>query len=138
MTAWHVAVTGVNQEFLAQRKLEAHGFETYCPVGIRVVRHARKQLKRIFPVMSRYIFIKFDPHKDDWSPIRATDGVLDILSNNLQPVAVPHWKIAELQERELAGEFNIKPKPLPKRYSVSGKSFEILKSLLNPDQPIQV
>jgi len=87
---WHVAITGINQEQLAIYGLRSKGLESYCPLGKRLVKHARQQTLRTFPVFSRYIFVKFNPLEPGYSdPIRSTDGILDIICNNFMPVAVP-------------------------------------------------
>lgn len=134
---FYVLITGINQENLAERGLRAKGFETYCPIGKRVVRHARKEIVKQFPLFSRYLFVKFniaDPGYSD--PIRSTDGVMDILSNNWKPVEIPDWIIDDIKRREAEGKFDYIPAKVKRpRWA---KSFEILKSLLNPDAPIQV
>jgi transcriptional antiterminator RfaH len=134
---WYVLITGINCEHISIRGLQAKGFETYCPLGKRTVRHARKQIIKQFPVFSRYIFIKFnidDPSYSD--PIRSTDGVMDILSNNWRPVEIPEWVIDDIKKREAQGKFDyVQPKTKRPRWA---KSFDILKNLLNPDAAIQV
>jgi len=135
---WYVAVVGINRENLAKNGLLSKGFECYVPMGKKTIRHARQQKIRTFPVFSRYIFIKFnidDPHYSE--PIRSTDGIIDIISNNWQPVEIPAWIIEDIQEREACGQFDIIPKHNPKKYKWS-KSFQVLKSLLNPDTVIHV
>lgn len=133
MNNYFVAVTGINQERLAQGRLEEKGFEVYFPVGKKVVRHARREETRIFPVFSRYIFVR---STELWGAILAADGVIDILLNNWQPMEVPAEIIEEIKTREAQGKFDIIP---PKRRQKKFyKSFEVLKNLLNPDAMIQV
>lgn len=134
--AYFVLITGINQEGLALRGLKAKGFEVYCPIGKRVVKHARKQITKQFPVFSRYIFVSFEDYSQACDPIRSTDGVLDILSNNWQPVEVPLWVVEDIKKREAQGKFDIIPaKPKQRKFY---KSFAILKNLLNPDAAIQI
>src|SRR6476646_2717668 len=103
---WYVCTTTINGEFMADAGLKAKGFTSYCPTGKKMVRHARRQSLRLFPIFSRYIFVQFDIKNPDYSePIRSTDGIVDIISNNWQPVSVPTWAIDDIQEREKAGEF---------------------------------
>ena len=131
---YFVLVTGINQESLAKRHLKDQGFEVYFPMGRKIVRHARKQEERLFPVFSRYIFVKCH---EAWGSMRDADGVMDILRNNWQPMEVPGWIIDDIKSREAKGEFDILPPSKSKRKRWA-KSFEILKSLLNPDAAIQV
>ena len=134
---WHVCTTGINQEFIALHKLLADNFEAYLPTGKRQVRHARQEKIRIFPVFSRYIFVRFDAGEPGFiTKVRCTDGILDILANNSRPVMVPEWAIDDIRQREAKGEFNIIPKKKkPVRWS---HGFEILKNLLNVGSPNQV
>jgi hypothetical protein len=62
---------------------------------------------------------------------------LDFITNNWQPVAVDDDKIEEIKQSELAGEFDHKA---PKRAEKQkwSRSFEILKRLLDPAQPVRV
>jgi transcription antitermination factor NusG len=134
---WFVAVVGINQEFLAQRELKKKRCEVYCPVGRKTIRHARRQETRIFPVFSRYLFVNIVPDAESLAMVRATDGILDFITNNWQPVAVDDDKIEEIKQSELAGEFDHKA---PKRAEKQkwSRSFEILKRLLDPAQPVRV
>lgn len=136
MSRWFVCITGINQEHLALRGLASKGMEVYCPTGKRIIRHARRETKKLFPVFSRYIFVKFENYAVACEPIRSTDGVLDILSNNWIPMEVPAWAIDDIKSREAKGEFDIIPtKRKRERWS---KSFEVLKNLLKPDAEIRV
>lgn len=135
---WHVVITGINQEYLAEYGLRAKNFETYCPQGRKVVRHGRKEKLRSYPIFSRYLFVRFDSRSGGYSdPIRSTDGIIEILSNNWRPVAVADWIIDDIRSRQLAGEFDRMPenkKKQPKYF----KSFAILKKLLDPQEQIHV
>jgi transcriptional antiterminator RfaH len=133
---WHVVIVGINQEALALRGLISKGLDAYCPVGKRIIRHARKEIKKTFPVFSRYIFVRFHDYSVASDPIRSTDGVLDILSNNWIPMEVPAWAIDDIKTREAKGEFDVLPSKVKRpRWA---KSFEILKNMLEPDAAIQV
>src|SRR5450631_4143690 len=116
---WYVSIVGINQEFLAQRGILAKGFECYCPVGRKIVRHARTEETRIFPVFSRYLFINFTANPEGLSQVRSTDGVIDLITNNWQPVEIPTEVIDEIKERETAGAFNHKPPPHLKKHKWS-------------------
>lgn len=124
--SFYVLVTGINQENLAKRHLANQGFEVYFPIGKKIVRHARRQEERIFPVFSRYIFVKCH---EAWGAMRDADGVLDILTNNWQPIEVPAEIIEDIKIREATGDFDIiPPKKKQKKW---GRSFQVLKDLLN-------
>lgn len=133
-TPFFVAVTGINQEALAKRRLTEKGFEVYFPIGKKIVRHARREETRIFPVFSRYVFVKCT---QAWGAIREADGVIDILTNNLEPLEVKNEIIEEIKQREAHGAFDIIP-VRPHKKKRWSKSFDILKNLLNPEALIQV
>ena len=134
---WYACIVGINQESLAYQGLKSKGFDAYYPTGKRITRHARQEKIRIFPVFSRYIFVKFDIEKEWSEPIRSTDGVLDIISNNWIPMTIPEWCIEDIKQRELAGEFNQLP-AARKKQPRWHKSFQVLKNLLNPEAVIHV
>ena len=131
MMNWFVGYTGINQEPLARRGLQDLEFECYLPMGSKLVRHARKEEVRVFPVFSRYLFIKFDPTPESLAAIRSTDGIIDILTNNWQPMSVPDIVIEGIKELELNGFFNVKPTftVKPKKWN---RGFAILKAILEP------
>jgi len=125
-------MTGINQEWLAEGGLAAKGFEVYVPKGKKIVSHARRKIEKTFPVFSRYIFVKFDASNGGYSePIRSTDGIIDILRNNWEPVPVDPWVIEEIKIRENSGHFDQLAPATMKKQKWS-KSFQVLKSLLNP------
>ena len=133
---WFCLYTGVNAESIAKNGLIAKGFENYLPMQTRVVKHARQQKLKSIPLLSRYLFVKFDI-EGEWSyPIRSTDGVETILSNNQIPMQIPEWIIQEFKSREAAGEFH---KSLPKN-TKSGwnRSFEALKQILDGSRQVAV
>jgi transcription antitermination factor NusG len=131
--AWHVCTTGINQEALAEYGLKSKGFDVYCPIGKRVVRHARREMVRHYAVFSRYIFVRFDPDEPAYSDgIRSTDGIIDILCNNWEPMAIGDEVIEEIKERQSKGAFDRFPEK-KKQQPRWSRSFEVLKNLLNVD-----
>ena len=136
MNHWYCCYTSVNSEHIASKGLIEKGFETYLPMQTKVVRHARQQKLKTLPLLSRYLFVKFDI-EGEWSwPIRSTDGVETILSNNMQPVEIPSWIISEFKTREAAGEFH---QSLPKKTkSRWNRSFEALKQILDGSRQVAV
>lgn len=136
MIHWHVCTTGINQEALANNGLKSKGIESYYPTGKRIVRHARQQKVKIFPVFSRYIFVKDNiSNAECFNAILSTDGIISIMSNNWLPVIVSDEIIEEIRTRQLQGAFDIIPKHKPKKYKWS-RSFQVLKELLNTDHTV--
>ena len=129
--SWYVSIVGINQEFLALRGLSAKGFECYCPVGQKIVRHARREETRIFPVFSRYLFVFLKADPEGLSQVRSTDGIIDFITNNWKPVEIPNHVIEEIKERESEGIFNHKPPPHVQKQKWS-RGFDVLKAILEP------
>ena len=98
---------------------------------VGVVRHARQEEIRIFPIFSRYLFINFNADAEGLSQVRATDGIIDVITNNWQPVEISDEVIEEIKTRETSGAFNQKPPPHLHKQKWS-KSFDTLKKLLEP------
>lgn len=114
---WHVVYVHSKAEFRVQIGLRAIGFETYLPVEKRWIKHARKKEIRERPLFSRYLFVSFDPEKDNWmGPIVTTDGVIQVLAHPqlMQngydiawiPISVPEAEIIRLKRKEAAGDFD--------------------------------
>jgi hypothetical protein len=127
MSDWFCAYTGVNAELIAFHGLRQKQLEAYLPLAQKIISHARRHKIKMVPLLSRYIFLQFEP--DRYSDVLAVDGIEMVLSNNLKPIAIPCSVIDEIKEREVAGEFNDKIPETRKRW---GKSFEVLKSFLGP------
>src|ERR1017187_2822750 len=103
---WFCIITGVNSEFIVHRLLLAKGYDCYCPVTRRTVRHARQEVLKSTPLFSRYIFVKFDLDSgEQQSDIRLTNGVNGIISNNMVPIKIDDWILDEIRVREKAGIF---------------------------------
>lgn len=115
---WFVVYTNPRCETRAMMGLEAKGFETFLPECVEEKlrwRHLRKIVCIIeSPLFSRYLFVAFDPNKDEWwEPIKTTDGVEDILSYgpNKIPSRVPSGAIEALMRAEGNGVFDFRAKP---------------------------
>ena len=100
-------------------------------MGSKLVRHARKEEVRVFPVFSRYLFIKFEPTPEGLATVRSTDGIIDILTNNWQPMSIPDIVIDGIKELEIKGFFDVKP-TFPVKPKKWNRGFAILKAILEP------
>jgi len=82
---------------------------------------------RIFPVFSRYLFIK--PNEDGFDAIHEVKGIIGIIRDEDGPIGITNPIIESIMDREKSGEFDILPPPVLKK-NKWGKSFEMLKQLL--------
>jgi transcriptional antiterminator RfaH len=73
--AWYVAEVAAQATQQAQRNLERQGFGSFCPRFRTVRRHARRVDQVLAPVFPGYIFVRFDPTRDQWRSINGTFGI---------------------------------------------------------------
>lgn len=114
--AWHVCYVFAKSEFRVRAGLRADGFDVYCPVEKRFVKHARRKEIRERPLFPGYLFVGFDPDRDHgWhSRITSVDGVMEILSHGKVcgldvewiPVRVGAETIERIRRKEAAGDFD--------------------------------
>ncbi len=114
---WHVAYCGPQQQKRAKSGIEALGHEVYMPVEKLRRRLRGKTMLVERPLFGAYLFFSLDPHRQEWSPILAVDGVEDILRNNLVPSRVPEVWITMMRKAEMYGEFDRTPDS-PQPFSV--------------------
>ena len=85
---WYLLCTKRRQEKLAQENLRRQGYETYLPL----MRERRRRKGKIFnviePMFSSYLFIRLNKSTDNWSPIRSTLGVSQIVRFGACPAFV--------------------------------------------------
>lgn len=108
-SGWYVAYCAPMQHNRAKSGIEGIGHKTYMPLE-RLRKRKRGKLETVErPLLGPYLFFELDPHKEEWSPILAVDGVLDILRNNNNPSRVPDAWIIAMRKAELYGEFDKTP-----------------------------
>jgi transcription antitermination factor NusG len=104
--AWHVVYTSPQGEVEAVKALKAAGFEAYAPAERKVVVRRRRRVDVEVPLFSRYVFVAFDPHLDDWGSILTVDGVAALLKNGDIPSRVPTAWIDAIRKAEEYGVFD--------------------------------
>ena len=97
---WFVLYTKPRQEWVANDNLERQAFEVYFPLLEVTKRRMTSLVSFIEPFFPRYIFIRFDLHRDDWAPIRSTLGVCGLVKFDGVPKAVPSDLISSLKDNE--------------------------------------
>ncbi len=87
--SWHVIWTEPRAEDEAVRELGHLGFDVYCPA--EKCRRWRRNRRQYFqrPLFPRYAFVAFDSRQPGWGAIYDARGVMNILSNNGQPMGLP-------------------------------------------------
>lgn len=88
------------QEGLAQQNLINQGYEVYRPL-LEVEKLKRgKKVKVEESLFPRYLFIQLCNQTQDWSPIRSTLGVSQIVRFGSRAAQVPNQIIEQLKEHE--------------------------------------
>ena len=98
--AWYLVYTKANQERLAHEQLSRQGYITYLPLISDFKRIKTHRHSVIVPLFPRYIFIHLDTTNDNWSPIRSTIGVSNIVKFGHKPARVFDGLVEKMQLRE--------------------------------------
>jgi len=99
MNQWYLIYTKPNKEQIARENLERQGYEIYLPMARIRRRRLGKGANRIEPLFPRYLFIRLDTKTDNWSPIRSTLGVSNLVKFGMYPSSVPQALIELLSDR---------------------------------------
>lgn len=97
---WYAVLTQARSEAKALHNLHRQGYEAYLPQFLRIRRHARRVDRVPAPLFPRYLFVRMDPERTQWRPIRSTFGVVDIVCHRGGPVPVPKGVVEDIRERE--------------------------------------
>jgi len=77
---WFVIQTHARAELRAQANLSRQAFTSFLPRFRRTKRGARRDEQILVPVFPGYLFVKFDPDRDQWRVINSTFGVRRLVS----------------------------------------------------------
>lgn len=86
---WFAVNIRPNCERKAVLNLERQGFETFLPVQIKTVRHARQYRTVCRPLFAGYLFVSLDLKRDRWRSVNGTHGVVTLVMNGGEPSRVP-------------------------------------------------
>jgi transcriptional antiterminator RfaH len=98
---WHVIHTKVREEFRALKNLQNQGFEVFLPT-CQVQKKSQGKIKLVTePLFRRYLFIRLSDVSSNWSPIRSTRGVSQLLrfGQSTEPVVIPDSIVECLKQR---------------------------------------
>jgi transcriptional antiterminator RfaH len=107
--SWTAASTHQHKESVAVVNLERQGFEAYCPVIRRRLRHAGRVTEAKRPLFPGYVFVRINPSKDQWRPIMSTMGIRSLIKFGDHLGMLPDGFVDGLREREADGVI-----PLPR------------------------
>ncbi len=98
---WHAIHTKVREEFRAFENLQNQGFEVFLPT-CQVQKKSQGKIKLATePLFSRYIFIRLSDISGNWSSIRSTRGVSQLLrfGQATEPAVIPDSIVECLRQR---------------------------------------
>ena len=95
---WFVVNIRPNCERKAVLNLERQGFETFLPVQIKTVRHARQYRTVCRPLFPGYLFVALDLTRHQWRSVNGTHGVVTLIMNGGEPSRVPEGVVESLIE----------------------------------------
>jgi transcription elongation factor/antiterminator RfaH len=93
---WFAVHTQPLAETRARWHLENQGFRTFLPRRWKTRCHARQLAVVEAPLFPRYLFIAFDPHRDQWRKVNSTFGVSRLLMRGEAPHPVPYGVVEAL------------------------------------------
>ncbi len=97
LRAWYVLQTKPRQEARALEQLQAQGYVCFLPM-IQVERIRRAKLHIVAePLFARYLFVQLDSDNCDWSPIRSTRGVSNMVKFGDRYASIPDDCIESLR-----------------------------------------
>ncbi len=120
--AWIAASSHHYKERLALDNLTAQGFQAYCPMIRKRVRHARRLSEVLRPLFPGYVFIRLEPHKTQWRPILSTIGVRTLIRFGDRLGVLPKNFIEDLRIHEADGAI---PLPRPREHYNPGERVRL-------------
>lgn len=104
---WLALATQPHKERVAIENLQRQGYETYCPMLRKQVRHARRVQDVLRPFFPGYVFAKLGANRV-WRSMQSTFGVRRVIAFGEQPCLLSGDFIAALRVREVDGAI-VKP-----------------------------
>lgn len=92
--------TKPHKEKVAIENLERQGFTAYCPQIVQSRRRRQRWQKVIEPLFPRYLFIRLNVGIDNFSSIRSTKGVVNLVRFGNNPAIMPESAIEVIQDQE--------------------------------------
>jgi transcriptional antiterminator RfaH len=95
---WYLLQSRPRQERRALENLRNQGFRCLLPLYSRERLRRGQRMLIDEPLFPRYLFVHLDPRFSNWSALRSTYGVSQLVSFGGQPAAVPTEVIDALTE----------------------------------------
>src|SRR3989338_8629396 len=102
LSDWYLLYTKPRSEQVAELNLKRQGYRSYLPFTLERRRHQGTYHLIKTPMFPRYLFIQLNKETDNWSPIRSTKGVTDLVRFGGCPAKVPNDLIETLSQKEIS------------------------------------
>ena len=112
MKAWYLVYSKPQQERLALENLERQGYQSYLPLVRNRRRRNGRYTSLIEPMFPRYLFVNLSDQTDNWSPIRSTIGVANLVRFGMHAARVPDSLIEAMRTRDEDGVQTLAPPEL--------------------------
>ena len=94
---WVLIYTKANQELIAERNLKNQGYDAFLPLICKS--NKSKNAKPQVPVFPRYLFVKIDLLRDNWTSIKSTYGVNKIVMFSEEFPSIPSQIIKRIKDK---------------------------------------
>ncbi len=98
--SWYLVYTKPKKEKVAQENLERQGYTTYLPLIQKSRKRNGRRITSIEAFFPRYLFISLNRTTDNWSLIRSTIGVANLVRFTQYPATVSDELITLLKQQE--------------------------------------
>lgn len=100
MSRWYVVQSKPRQEALAQENLERQGYPVYCPAVTQARRRRGGWQEVSEPLFPRYLFVRLTEGEDNFSPIRSTLGVSNMLRFGDKSACISDQAVEAIRQQE--------------------------------------
>ena len=98
---WYLLQTKFNQENKAKKELQQQNISVFLPLyNLEKIIRGNKVIKQV-PLFSRYLFIWLDIENTNWTSVRSTRGISDIVSFGNGPAIVDQTIINAIKKIDL-------------------------------------
>ena len=95
---WYVVKTKVRAEQVAEENLSRQGYEAWLPRVTCERRRRGKWQLNSEPLFPGYVFVELEAGVQNFSPIRSTRGVSNLVSFSREPKAMPEGAVETLRQ----------------------------------------
>lgn len=96
---WYAVNTQPHSEARSRVNLERQGFACFLPIYKTSCRIRGRQVQRLKPLFTNYIFLRMDVSQTRWRAIDSTYGVRAIVKQGDRPLALPAGCVEALMSR---------------------------------------